>query len=259
MASYDTHVVIALVTTTATTGALYGTGFFEPSVLIPALLCGYLGGIFPDIDSTTGKPIEIITNILVVIVIASLWNFTLQNYQNVLDYGSLFLTGSIFLIAFLIKKPLVWFLGKAMRHRGITHSLLAIAVFQSFLVILLEKFYGIQAKEAAFLGVIFSVGYITHLLLDELYSVDFQGRTLKKSFGTAFKLFPASSRADVIRTFIFIFLLGVTSKHLSNPPIAQVLPSGDLGYLSQNSLRTISFYEALVSKAFWERVIGRLV
>jgi len=36
-------------------------------------------------------------------------------------------------------------------------------------------------------------GYLIHLLLDELYSVNFMGSTLKKSFGSALTLFNRSS------------------------------------------------------------------
>jgi len=38
-----------------------------------------------------------------------------------------------------------------------------------------------------------SGGYLLHLLLDEIYSVNFMGSTLKKSFGSALTLFTRSS------------------------------------------------------------------
>ena len=46
-------------------------------------------------------------------------------------------------------------------------------------------------------GALIFIGAITHLLLDELYSIDFAGNRVKRSFGTAMKLFdyrkPASA------------------------------------------------------------------
>jgi 4-amino-4-deoxy-L-arabinose transferase-like glycosyltransferase len=38
------------------------------------------------------------------------------------------------------------------------------------------------------------LGFVLHLVLDELYSVDFMGYRLKRSFGTALKLFDFKER-----------------------------------------------------------------
>ncbi len=51
-----------------------------------------------------------------------------------------------------------------------------------------------------------SAGYIIHLLLDELYSVDLENRRVKKSVGTAFKFFSVSSNIDAIK-YIFIYFI----------------------------------------------------
>jgi hypothetical protein len=73
-------------------------------------------------------------------------------------------------------------------HRGIWHSILAgvfcaaatAIIFKS----LLERHEGVAWLAGGFLF----VGYLVHLILDELYSVDVMDTRIKSSFGTALKL-----------------------------------------------------------------------
>jgi hypothetical protein len=72
-------------------------------------------------------------------------------------------------------------------HRGIWHSILA-AVFCAVATAvvfqhMLNKPAGVAWLAAAFMF----VGYLTHLTLDEIYSVDVMDTRLKSSFGTALK------------------------------------------------------------------------
>ena len=75
-------------------------------------------------------------------------------------------------------------------HRGMWHSLLALAVLRlrDRLDLQHSCWRGTQAVAwlaAGFMG----VGFLTHLILDELYSVDVMDTRIKASFGTALKLF----------------------------------------------------------------------
>src|SRR5215469_7081608 len=76
-------------------------------------------------------------------------------------------------------------------HRGIWHSLLAMA-FCAFVTAgvysrLLQRDEGVAWLAGGFM----SVGYLTHLILDEIYSVDVMDTRIKASFGTALKLVDA--------------------------------------------------------------------
>jgi hypothetical protein len=48
------------------------------------------------------------------------------------------------------------------------------------------------------------VGYLVHLILDELYSVDLMGRRMKKSFGTALKPFSLKNFKESLLMLILI-------------------------------------------------------
>ncbi len=47
-------------------------------------------------------------------------------------------------------------------------------------------------------GLFVFLGFVIHLLLDEIYSVDFTGARIKKSFGTALKLFERRSPSSSV-------------------------------------------------------------
>ena len=57
-------------------------------------------------------------------------------------------------------------------------------------------------------GLFVSVGYVMHLVLDEIYSVDLTGARVKRSFGTALKLISTHVKATtclVLATLLVFF------------------------------------------------------
>ncbi len=83
------------------------------------------------------------------------------------------------------------------KHRGMWHSIPAamIAGLATFLVANSGDFEIRLFKSWAVV-----IGFVSHLLLDEIYAVDWQGRRIrvKKSFGTALKFFSKSRWANVV-------------------------------------------------------------
>ncbi len=74
-------------------------------------------------------------------------------------------------------------------HRGIWHSILA-AVFSAVATaIIFNRVLGKPEGVAWLAGAFMFAGFITHLTLDEIYSVDVMDTRIKSSFGTALKLF----------------------------------------------------------------------
>ena len=79
------------------------------------------------------------------------------------------------------------------------------------------------------------IGYLTHLILDEIYSVDVLGNRIKRSFGTAFKLFDR-------RNMTGSALMGATALGLLflTPPIT-------------------TFYDGITSRSMWDSLHARLL
>jgi hypothetical protein len=78
-------------------------------------------------------------------------------------------------------------------HRGIWHSLLMGLVVALAAGIAADGWLGLPASTAWLVAGFVLLGYLTHLVLDEVASVDLLGRQVKRSFGSALK--PASLRA----------------------------------------------------------------
>jgi hypothetical protein len=122
-------------------------------------------------------------------------------------------------------------------HRGTWHSILA-AVFASVVTaIVFHNFLG-KASGVAWLGAAFMfVGYLTHLTLDEIYSVDVMDTRLKASFGTALKFFDrrhfyasvgmaaATFAAIVVSPSTHSFVNGLASRSLWSGLEQRLLPA----------------------------------
>ena len=74
-------------------------------------------------------------------------------------------------------------------HRGIWHSILA-GLFSAAATAIVFYYPLVKPAGVAWLaaGFLF-IGYLVHLTLDEMYSVDVMDTRIKSSFGTALKLF----------------------------------------------------------------------
>ena len=87
-----------------------------------------------------------------------------------------------------MRYPLCWAFAKLTVHRASLHSLLANAVFAVAVVVLSHHLFDSSIEQSWLMGLFMFVGALIHLLLDEIYSIDLEGRRLKKSFGTALKV-----------------------------------------------------------------------
>ena len=73
------------------------------------------------------------------------------------------------------------------QHRGIFHSILAAAFFACLTAVVYRYLLGRHEGVAWLAGGFMFIGYLVHLLLDEIYSVDVMDTRIKASFGTAVK------------------------------------------------------------------------
>ena len=93
-------------------------------------------------------------------------------------------------------------------HRGVFHSLLAAAFFGFLTTSLTSHVFRLSPLVAWMSGLFVSAGYMIHLVLDEIYSVDLTGARVKRSFGTALKLISADIKATtclVLATIVIFF------------------------------------------------------
>jgi hypothetical protein len=121
-------------------------------------------------------------------------------------------------------------------HRGIYHSILA-GVFFAFVTAIAYRYLLGRHEGVAWLaGGFMFVGYMVHLVLDEIYSVDVLGTRVKRSFGTALKFYDGRrldhSLAMAVATVAALFLTpptktfvdGMTSRNMWSGLRQRMLP-----------------------------------
>ena len=184
-------------------GTLWGLLLGTASVISD--FCSLIGGIVilflaaassaaPDIDSDTGRPRELVLSFLgIAIPIVLLFNISdSTSSENIL--------AATLISFFLVRYILGYLLAKFTVHRGLWHSIPA-AVLCSEITYLL--FFDLPVKVRLLYALSVLGGFISHLLLDEMYSVKVLALDTKRSFGTALK-FTGSSK---IQTFVLYFLI----------------------------------------------------
>ena len=163
------------------------------------LSLGILGGIIPDLDSDTGRPIKllfILTSSLVVIITA------ISLISRNLSFATILGASAVAYVACLI----FFSLCKRMTvHRGIMHSI-PFAILMGTPVALATSAWG--SKMSLIAGVTAFSGVMIHLLLDEINSLEIRFGIvprLKNSFGTALKFKSKSTLA----TFLVYALISI--------------------------------------------------
>lgn len=180
MANFATHCVGGVL---AGVGGAVCSLLWHPDNLAFAgacLVAGFVGGMVPDIDHDEAIPIREVFSILAAVVPACLMPWLAPSKLNTEQAICFFAATYAF-----IRWPLSWGVKRLTVHRGIFHSLPFCLVVGLFVAIVFNR---LTPRERLLLGGSVSLGALTHLLLDEAFAVNFLGAKLKKSFGTALKL-----------------------------------------------------------------------
>lgn len=180
MANFSQHLFYGM-TTSAVCSLL---GYFQfgltPVQSGTAMILGSVASLGPDVDHSEGVPAKILfetIGILCPIIGIShipgnyTKNFALEHWILYFFFGYMFIR--VFLYAIFDKLTV---------HRGIFHSIPAAFLSGQFIFYL---FGHLPWKQRLVMGSIVFIGYCSHLVTDEIYSVDWQGRKIKMSFGTA--------------------------------------------------------------------------
>ena len=182
MANFPTHIAIGTLVSGTLATLTLAVDAVAPENLVAVTLAGVLGSVLPDIDLKESKPARAMFSGLAVFFAFAVL-FSVAGQYSVAEMLILYV-GTLLAVRYGAK--FVFF--KFSYHRGIWHSILA-AVFVSFVTAAVFYYMLGRPDAVAWLGAGFMfIGYMTHLVLDEIYSVDVMDTRLKASFGTAIKL-----------------------------------------------------------------------
>jgi membrane-bound metal-dependent hydrolase YbcI (DUF457 family) len=186
VADFKTHI-----TTSSFLGVAYGVaarGLFDvplSTCVLAGGLCG-VSGMLPDVDSNSSKPLkESLAFGGAVVAMMTADRFA----QLGMKPEWIVLCGAA--VYLFVRFVVGGFLRRYTVHRGMFHSLPAAVIFGEVAFLLAS---GTDVRIRAYKAGAVVIGYVSHLVLDELYSLEWRrGRPrLKKSFGTALKMFSRS-------------------------------------------------------------------
>ncbi|MDC0716457.1 metal-dependent hydrolase [Nannocystis bainbridge] len=208
MANFRVHVLGAAIPSALAAGLAIAGGLVTPQVGGVCFGLGVLGGMLPDIDADNSVPTRIIFGALAVVaavVVASALHVDTAP-------GLVALAAVAAFVA--IRVGLRGFTAWLCVHRGLVHSLPFAALVGAIVVCVAAQAFHLGPTQAWLAGLFLTGGFLVHLALDELFSVDLLGARMKRSFGTALKL---GSRRQLLGTVMLY--AGVIALVRFAPPV----------------------------------------
>lgn len=217
MANFNTHIFaaagLASVAATVTAKLLN----MPPETAVLFTLCGTIGGIAPDIDLKYSLPSKLLFSVLAGMLALTLAFAHMDSYtvtELVLGAVGIFL---------LVRYPVWGLFHQLTVHRGALHSVAAAMMFSFATAAAGEKLFGLAAIDSWLSACFMFGGCMVHLVLDEIYSVDFMGARIKRSFGSALKIVDAQ-RVLASCAVLFVSLV----LWIWTPPIGPLVDLVDL-------------------------------
>lgn len=199
MADFRTHML-----TSTAAGVVYGLGGYQSGIpwqtcLVAGGLCS-VSGMLPDLDSDSGRPLREATTLASAVIPMLM----VDRFQR-LNWGPESMVLAAAVVYLLIRFGLTEIFRRFTVHRGMWHSIPAACVVGmiAFLVMASEDITVRMFKTVAVV-----IGFMSHLVLDEIWSVDFRRGQyrFKSSFGTALK-FWGKDRWSNVTTYMKVVAL----------------------------------------------------
>jgi len=183
MANFPTHIVVGTIVAGSLATLTLAADVIAPENLVAVTLAGSLGSVLPDIDLKDSRPSRaLFAGLAVFFSFALLFHFA--PHLSIAEMWALWLGTLLF-----VRYGLHTAFHRLTSHRGVWHTWIA-GLASAFATVLAFYYVFDRPDGVAWLaGGFLLIGFLTHLVLDEIYSVDVLGNHIKKSFGTAFKPF----------------------------------------------------------------------
>jgi membrane-bound metal-dependent hydrolase YbcI (DUF457 family) len=212
VAGFRTHITVSGIC-----GVLYG-GFavkplgFDADAAVLAAGLTTVGGMLPDLDSDSGVPVREMFGLAAIVgpllLVPRLVHMDLsqESILATMLFGYVFIR---YIVANVFRQFTV--------HRGMYHSLPAMLI--AGLCVFLAYHSSNRNLRMMLAGGVM-IGFLSHLILDEIYSVDFRGVKikLKSSAGSAIKLVSSSVFATTTCYLILGGLLYLAYQDYQRPP-----------------------------------------
>lgn len=200
MANFKTHLQFSTIGSGVASTLFLNAQFLSPEDTIICWVAGSFGGILPDLDSDNSHSLAILFGLLSLVSCAATVLYGVKHWPLLHVWGAAMVT---FAVVNLLIRPIF---ENFTVHRGIFHSVLG-AIFSGLLVAVISQKCGLKPTSSWFIALFTSFGFLLHLILDEIYAVEFANISVKRSFGTAFKMFDYGNWKTAFGLSIGIVLL----------------------------------------------------
>ncbi|MBU1171915.1 MAG: metal-dependent hydrolase [Proteobacteria bacterium] len=216
MPDFNIHLTAGVLTGTAMATAGFIGHDLDPIQAGAVLILGATGGLLPDIDSDSGKPLALLFQLVSVLIPILVYPHVKPGLVTDITFQLCYFPIFYLFINYLAC-PMV---KKMTRHRGMMHSLPFAFLSAEAAYILLDS----SGKFIAFYGSL-SVfcGCLSHLILDELHAMSLKFGfivVVKRSSGSALKLVGN----DIFSTFVTYSLLLLFSTALVTRLFPDLIP-----------------------------------
>jgi LexA-binding, inner membrane-associated putative hydrolase len=230
MANFPTHIAVGTVVSGLAATLTLAADVIAAESLVAVTLAGVVGSVLPDIDLKDSRPSRALFAGLAVFFSFCVLFVTAPKYS-IAEMWVAWL-GTLFAVRYIGQKAF----SKFSYHRGIWHSLVAGLFFWFLTAVIFRHLLGFHEGVAWLGGGFVFLGYLTHLILDEVYSVDVSETRIKRSFGTALKVYDSKRLGEsalvaglAVLTFMVtppakVFIDGVTSQQLWAGLHSRLLP-----------------------------------
>jgi LexA-binding, inner membrane-associated putative hydrolase len=201
MAGYKTHITVsgALGVGYGTAGAILG-GFSPVEGALAGILT-WFSGMLPDLDSASGRPVREVFSLLAAFAPFAMMGHLMEWTHH--SYEAATLLAVILYVTIRYGGQAV--LNRTAVHRGMFHSIPAMVITAEIAFL---AFRGSSVNVKLLMAGGAAIGFFSHLVLDEIYSVEWSGVhvRLNKFAGSAVKFFGGRLVPNVI-TYSLLMLL----------------------------------------------------
>ena len=204
MAGYREHITVSgLLGIAYGCSAVFMFGYSVVQAAIGATLT-WISGMLPDLDSESGKPVRELFGVVAALApLISMQHFQATGMQG--DRAMLFA-----LLSYgLVRYGGALFLAKLTVHRGMFHSIPALLISGELMFL---AYPSDELRVRTLLGIGVGLGFLSHLILDEMYSVQWDGAKVKlaKSAGSAMKFFGMKAVPNAVAMGLLLCLTYAT-------------------------------------------------
>ncbi|KZX00635.1 hypothetical protein JL49_10140 [Pseudoalteromonas luteoviolacea] len=226
MANFSTHLKASTIVSATLSSVLLSMSEVSGFQALGLFIVGALAGLLPDLDSDKSKSLNSLFSIFAILAAGVLLlNF---KFNSIIETWGLGLI--VYLLFMFVIKPIFEHFTV---HRATLHSISAVWMF-GILAFHSSLLLGVTLHLSLLCSIFVFVGALTHLVLDECYSVDIDNKELKASFGTALK------PIDLRYPFTSLAQVGITigCVYFAMPHFSTIT---DLLYTWADRLQTITF------------------